>query len=44
MITAVIMQMLLDVALGDEVKAWGYYNHIVKKAARSDRDCATNER
>jgi hypothetical protein len=36
-----MMQMLLDVALGDEEKAWSYYNHIVRKTAPEDPDRAT---
>jgi hypothetical protein len=30
-----MMQMLLDVALGDQEKAWSYYNTVVKKPADS---------
>lgn len=31
-----MMQMLLDVALGDEEKAWSYYNHLVRRRGASD--------
>jgi hypothetical protein len=36
-----MMQMLLDVALGDEEKAWSYYNHMVRKTKPDHPESAT---